>query len=160
MRGFTLIETVVVVAILAILAFFSVENIINFQKSSLLDASANEFASTLKLAAGKSRAGEIPEGKSVEDFEEDGFPEYGVLVQSSGYSLFADYTLFGEVEKTRDIFEAFSLGLIHTVEPETEISFSRITGETNSTAFTLRQVQGGQIRRIIVSNEGFVSIEK
>lgn len=154
-KGFTLIETVVVVAILAILAFFGVENIIEFQKNSLLEATASELASTLRQARTKSLAGELLPSETPEDFEANGLPKYGVNIMGQTYTLFREYQRLGDSSLTRQDLEAFAIGDQLMLSPSGgEAVFARVTGESSPVSFTLQRKDGRGSREIGIGDKG------
>lgn len=153
-KGFTLIETVVVFGILAILSLFGVESIIEFQKNALLEGTADEFASTLREARTKSLAGELRLGEKAEDFTVDGLPKYGVRVAGPNYFLFREYQLLGGPPARADL-ETFTIedNLLLTPSPG-EIIFDRVTGHSNPITFTLQRKDGGGRREIEAGDKG------
>lgn len=154
-KGFTLIETVVVVAILAILAFFGVENIIEFQKNSLLEATASELASTLRQARTKSLAGELLDDEISSDFTQDGLPKYGVKIAGQTYILFREYQPSGDPSPIRQDLETFAIGDQLLLSPSGgEAVFARVTGENNPTSFTLQRKDGRGSREIGIGDKG------
>lgn len=154
--GVTLIETVVVVGILSILAVFSVENIVQFQKDSLAEANANEFVSTLRLARNKSMSGEIPSGSTFEDFEEEGLAEYGVGISANSYFLFRDYQLLGEANVTRETIDTFSLSEDFSLSPTGEVNFERINGISGPFTFIL-SYKSVEKKDVFVNSEGNIN---
>lgn len=162
-KGFTLIETVVVVAIISILAFFGVENIIEFQKNSLLEGTANELASTLRQARTKSLAGELLEGDILSCFTQDGLPKYGVRIAGQTYILFREYqhlcnplcdsSCYPSLN-SQDL-ETFAIGdQLLLSSSGGDAVFARVTGESNPVSFDLQRKDGRGSRRIIVGDKG------
>lgn len=154
-KGFSLIETIVVFAILSVLALVGVESIIEFQKNALLEGTANEFASTLRSARTKSIAGQLLEGENPEDFEEQGLPKYGVRVEDETYFLFREYQLVGEPSLRRDNLEAFIVINSLSLSPSGgEALFNRVTGISSPITFTLQRSDGRGVREIEASDKG------
>ena len=159
-KGFTLIETIVVVAIISILAFFGVENIIEFQKNSLLEATANELASTLRQARTKSLAGELLSGETPADFETDGLPKYGVKIAGQTYILFREYQSKGDPSPIRQDLETLDIGdQLLLSSSGGDAFFARVTGESNPVSFTLKRKDNHGSREIGISDKG-VTIAK
>lgn len=172
--GFTLIESVVVIAILGIMALVGSESILEFQKNALLDSTANEIASTLRSARTKSLAGQLCESGetlkdkdcndkkcdelTAEDFKSDYLPKYGVDLTTSSYSLFRQCWLSCDTEETIKTIENFTLPANFSLDPVGQIIFSRVNGETTPIILTLTGTNGKE-RKIEINNQG-VSVEK
>jgi len=154
-KGFTLIETIVVFAILSTLALVGIESIVEFQKNALLDGAANEFASTLRSARTKSLAGEILETETDGDFADDGLPKYGVKIEDDQtYILFreyVDYTGASGYDEPERLTIDDNLSLANVGD---RVVFERVTGEGGPIVFTLQRTDGKGTREIEVSNKG------
>lgn len=154
-KGFTLLETIIVVAVLATIALAGMETITEFQKNALLEATANEFASALRTARSKSLAGELPEGNHPDEFAEGGLPQYGVEVNTNQYFLFRDYQLEGEGPNHEALEnENYSISDRLALTPSGMVTFNRVTGLTNPTIFTLSRLDGRGTREIEVDQKG------
>ncbi|MDP3998943.1 MAG: prepilin-type N-terminal cleavage/methylation domain-containing protein [bacterium] len=159
-KGFTLIEAVVVIAILAILALFGVGSIIEFQKNSLHLAEAEEFASILRDARTRSLTGQLLPGEQASTFEPDGLPEYGVKVAGTNYILFRQFQLWGAPAPASGDLETYAISdkLLLTPSPS-EVIFDRVTGESSFVTFTLTRKDSGGIIEVEADAKG-VSLKK
>ncbi len=154
-KGFTLIETVVVVAIISILAFFGVENIIEFQKNSLLEGTASELTSTIRQARTKSLAGELLDGEVPSNFTQDGLPKYGVKIAGQSYILFREYQTLSDPSPIRQDLETFAIGDQLIFNPSSwEAIFARVNGESSPPVLTLKRKDNRGTREISVGDKG------
>lgn len=155
-NGFTLVEILIVFAILTILSLVGIESIVEFQKNALLGGTAAEFASSLREARTKSLAGELGVGEKPEDFTE--LPEYGVRVESDSYFLFREYQLKTDLSPKRSDLESFSVDVRLSLTPQpAEVVFSRITGVgTPFVIFVLERKDGGGKREIQAGDKGVI----
>lgn len=167
-KGFTLIETVVVVAILAILAFFGVENIIEFQKNALLSSTAQEFTSALRRAQSMSITGEIPDDpknpdnlkiKLPSDFDTNtnGLPRFWINLSPASYTIGYDYRLAGQTEDASYPLETFPIDPKLSISPTGKLTFTRLTGLTGSTTqFIVSSDVKHQIK-VVVDDKGVIT---
>lgn len=91
MKSFTLIEMILVVAVLAIIFGFSVPFLINFIERQDLDSATEELVSILKLAQNKSITAEKDSSWGI-DFSEEGkyflfFAQQGLVTPAGEYLL-------------------------------------------------------------------------
>lgn len=156
-KGFTLIETVVVMGILAIISLVGVESIVEFQKNSVLDGSANEFASSLRAARTKSLSGELLLGEKPEDFASDGLPKYGVRISGVTYSLFREYRLISDVGPVTQVLETQTVDNQLSVKPDGAfVLFKRVDGSHPPISFTVERKDGRGSRTIDAGSKGIV----
>jgi Tfp pilus assembly protein FimT len=161
MRGFTLLEIVIIMAIFSVLTVAGVTSITKFQKQARLDSTTNELVNNLRLANTKSVTGELLETEVPSNFEETGLPQYGVLIDdATHYSLIRQYQLVGqsittETLNTIDITDEFSLSPVGT-----SIIFIRPSGITSSTTITLQQINSPDTTDIVVQSNGSISVNQ
>lgn len=156
MKGFTLIESVVVVAILSSLALVGINTIAEFQRNAVLSSATQELGSTLRLAKANSSAGLV---KTGEVYEDTGYPFYSVALVGNSYALTRTFTLSGGSPTTESI-ESHTLDPAITVIPASvTITFTRITGEPSSTAtITLTRTGTTTSRTVTVNAGGLISL--
>ena len=159
MKGFTLIELMVTVAIIGALSLFGSIKFNQFRDDAIINAAAEELASQIKSARNMSMVGEIKEGEGSYDFEVDGLPVYGVGVAGNSHFLFRDYTKAGESDKTRENLETAVLETSFNISGDSEIVFSRIKGEAPPITFFIEK-NGVSQKKVTVDGQGVVSIEK
>ena len=164
MKGFTLIESVVVIAILAILALVSVNNIVEFQRNAILTSAAQELVSTIRVARQNSMSGLVKPG---ETYDTSGYPYYGVYIYYNTtdkmyeYHLQRTYTLTAGSPTTESIEQ-----IDHKIDSSVSLSsapmtitFSRITGDPGSAqSLTLTRVGTSVSKTITVNTNGLVSL--
>jgi len=172
MKGFTLIETVVVVGIISIMALFGVESITSFQKTAALDSAANEFVSILKLAQNKSRTSELLAGELPEKFETDGtdgFPKYGVKISGSNYLLIREYQLDGATDPVQDELQTFPVDerieiLADECSADCFVLFSRLTSQIDESSttdsFTIQTQDEKEKRQAVITESGVINLGK
>jgi len=132
-NGFTFVETLLVVAIISALSVFGMIRISEFQKQATIDSAANELLTTLKVARSKSENGEIPEGKTLNDYESDGIPFYGVRSTGDGYEIFMIYKDLGASSETTGSVGSSFEGSDKITFSSFDVRFNRLTGETGGT---------------------------
>ncbi|MGD8744387.1 MAG: prepilin-type N-terminal cleavage/methylation domain-containing protein [Candidatus Woesebacteria bacterium] len=154
MKGFTLIELLVVVVIITIITLGGYENIVGFQKGVVLDQTTSEFVNTLRHARNKSISGEIEEGKTHANYDEDFLPRYGVGVDATQdkYYLFVNYQEAG-VESTV-IQEEYELSQPLEISPDTQVYFERITGNSAAASITITDIKSAETRTISITSAG------
>lgn len=162
-RGFTLIESVVVIAILGIMALAGTESILTFQKNALLDSTANEIASTLRTARTKSLAGEL-----LADYPNAAnylsLPIYGAEFQVNSYFPIVSYLLDGTPMPVPTPTPEPNLPSGLSLSPTGQILFERVTGKPTDGSLdppsvTLTRISDGDFRTIEISDQG-VSVKK
>ncbi|MEX2008214.1 MAG: prepilin-type N-terminal cleavage/methylation domain-containing protein [Candidatus Spechtbacterales bacterium] len=147
-RGFSLIELLVVVSIIAILASIAVGVYVAARPATRVDAEAQKIQSALRLAHSRTVASE-------------NFEQHGVHFDASN----GTYTLFaGEAFDSNDpdneemsLEGAVSLSNVQLVGGGTDIMFSRVTGITNQHGFIeLISQDSSQTRAVCVLANGTV----
>lgn len=154
--GFTLVETIVVVVIIAIMSVFGVENIVRFQKDATLDQAVEEIEVTLKNARNKSMTGEFIEGMDIDQFDEGGLPEFGVNITSTKVSTLMRYKLVSQ-DYTVDEVENFDIDP-RIIATNGETFFSRRVGSASGTTSYTFTLSGSGSRQIDIDNQGLIEI--
>jgi len=154
MRGFTLIESVVVIAILSIIALVSMNTIIEFQRNAILSSATQELGSTIRVAKANSTSGLVKTGESYTD---TGYPYYGVTLAGNTYQLTRTFTLISGSPSIETI-EPHTIDPSITVTPvSATVTFTRITGEPNAaTTFTLTRTGTTTSRTVTVTANGLI----
>lgn len=147
MKGFTLIESMVVIAILSILALVSINTITEFQRNSILVSATQELGSTLRVAQQNSISGKVKPG------ETDG--TYGMSLSGNSYQLIR-YTPGIDPE----ILEEHSVDPAISISPNPiTLTFTRITGVPDSAAsITLTRTGTATTRTISVQANGLIRL--
>ncbi len=159
-KGFTLIEVIVVIFIIAILSVIGSANVIRFQKDAILDSAANEFASVLQSAREKSQDGEAVEGQDISYYEPDYLPSWNVLVANNSYSLNRNYRKSGDSSDTTDLIENHNLTAGWTFSPTGSVSFRRITGDVSGLTAVIMTDARGIKRLITIDARGNIVIKE
>jgi prepilin-type N-terminal cleavage/methylation domain-containing protein len=157
-KGFTLIETLLVIAIISSLSAFGMMKIFAFQKDAKIDATTNEILSTLKFARNKSELGEIPYLMSLSDFLPDKLPSYGVRSTDSGYGVNIQYeTPTGVVNES--VGSDIAVPDDMSVNIPSGIFFERLTGKTSSSRIDILY-KGSISKCIIISSSGYFTVRE
>jgi prepilin-type N-terminal cleavage/methylation domain-containing protein len=149
--GFTLIELVIVIAIISVLIAIVIPNFFSFNKSSNLDNSVREFISVLKLAQNKTLSSE-------------NYDQYGVYLNTgispNQYIIFkgTDYasrdTSFDQLYSLPEIIEFYNVNL----SGGNQIIFDRLTGASNSGDISIRlKIDINQNKTVYISSSGTIS---
>ena len=148
MKGFTLIESVVVIAILSVIALASMNTITEFQRNAILSSATQELGSTLRVARQNSISGMVGPG------ETDSY--FGVSLNGNSYQL-VRYTT---VPSTTTPVENHTIDASLTVTPAgATVTFARITGIPNGAASMTLTRTGTTISKIIsVNANGLISL--
>jgi prepilin-type N-terminal cleavage/methylation domain-containing protein len=112
MRGFTLLELIIVIALIVPLAAMGIPVYTHFQIQSQLDSTTHEIVHTLRTAQQKARAGE--QNRS-----------WGVSFTASSYTEYADG------DSSFDVSTSLPSS-IH-LSGLSAVTFDRLTGETTNT---------------------------
>ncbi len=156
-KGFTFIETLLVIAIISSLSVFGMMKIFAFQKDAKIDSVANEVLSTLKFARSKSELGEIPYSMNLEEFLPDKYPSYGVRSAGAGYEVFVQYeTPSGAVNNT--IGQSVTLPDDMSINIPLGIVFERLSGRTSGADIDVFY-KGTPEKRIIVNSSGYFDVK-
>jgi prepilin-type N-terminal cleavage/methylation domain-containing protein len=153
--GFTLIEALVAVTIVALLARIIAINLINFQKDARLESFADQFASNLQSARNKSVSAEIPSGYVLSDFDANNLPYWVVEVTANKFSLYSKFKLSSGSDATGNSEDTAITGG-NTLTPTGLTTFERLTGKTSATCFTLGIANYSKVRNVFVDANGNV----
>lgn len=154
MRGFTLVELILTVAILGLLAAFSLPPIRSFQRSAELHDTAEELRSTLLLARERTLASEEASSYGVY-FDTGALPHAVVLFRGASYGERDEAA--DERRALPDSVEIYDIALV----PEgSETTFQRLTGKTSSSgAVSLRLISSPDRTVVLrISSDGNVQV--
>lgn len=149
--GFTLIELIIVISILAVLSTIVVVDFVSYKKNSDLDNSTQEFAGILRLAQSKTLSSE-------------NYKQYGVYINTAvvpnQYTLFTGYSY---------ALRTTSLDQIYFLQPSmefygislgggNEIVFDRLTGASDESGSVSIRVKAdtSKNKTVYVSSSGAV----
>lgn len=141
--GFTLVEALIVVALLGVIVAFAIPFYQSFQVSSQLDNTTHELVQTLRRAQMQAMASQ-------------GGTDYGIALASDRFTLFR-----GASYSTSDPFNelivipptlSISSGLGNT------ITFSVVRGAPSSTGSITVQTNNGKTRTITINPRGVIDV--
>lgn len=159
-KGFTLIEIIIVVALLASVSLVGTNTIIEFQRNAILSAAAQELASTLRTAQANSSAGQIQSGETASTFTIDGLPYFGLNVNGNSYQLIRKYTPAGAGSETTETLETHEIdsSVVPAPSPMT-VMFARTSGIPNTAVtFTLTRIHSTVSRTVTLHSNGLISL--
>lgn len=140
MRGFTLIEVLLSVAIIGILVGLSLPIYQSFQNRNDLDIAAQNVTDTLRRAETYSRA-------------VNGDSQWGVEIQSGAVTLFKG-TSFASRNTTYD--EAISMSTSISLTGLSEVLFTKVTGAPNTTGSVTLTSSNNDTRTVTINAKGMV----
>lgn len=140
-RGFSLIELLLSIAIIAILTGLSLPIYASFQNRNDLDLKTEGIASTLRRAQTYAR------GVKNDD-------QWGVRVQSTAITLFKG-SVFASRDTAYDEPVAIPTGM--TVSGLTEVLFSKLSGAPNTTGTITLTTSASDSKVITINAKGMVS---
>lgn len=147
-NGLTVIEFLVVIAILAILVTFSLVMVRSFQKEKILDTTTEEMVSTLRLAQSKTLASE-------------GASSFGVYFEADKFILFKGI-VFDSTSSDNEVHQLPSELTISEINllVGPAVVFERLTGFTANSGFIKIEVVGDNTknRTIFIDFSGTVSL--
>ena len=141
-EGFTLIEMILVVAIIALLAGFGVPIYYSFLAKNDLEVAAGTTTQLLRRAQLNSQA-------MVGD------SSWGVKVQNSGATLFKGTSYSAVRDTSGDEVFSFANNLI--VSDLTEILFTKFTGVVSTVGTTTLTLPSGELKNITINSQGVVN---
>jgi prepilin-type N-terminal cleavage/methylation domain-containing protein len=160
MRGFTLIELILTVSIIAFLSLIGITRFNQLRQDSVMNSTVDEFISQVRSARNMSMAGEVLEGETIDDFEEDGLPLYGVSVTTGSYELYRDYIAKGDTVETRQSIAATNLNSDMTISGSTEVEFERISGDTAGASFIFEKAGIAEKKQVDITSDGVIKKSK
>lgn len=161
MKGSSLLETVVVTAIIAILSLTSINSINNFRLNASLDNVSEELVSAIRLARNKSMNGELLPGEDESDFNPTGLPEYGMTFDTNGYQMVRNCLKSdGSNCATDPAIEIVNFNSEYNLSPAGNIYFQRITGVSPNIQITIMEKSGKYGRLINASDEFTISVSR
>jgi len=137
-RGFTLLEIIITLAILAILAVVTAGGLASYRESAALDQAADEILELLREARSKTLGSE-------------GGLEYGMHFEASQVILFKG-TAYAAAEVTVSLPPS-----VEMISPPADFYFERLTGETSAgsaVTISISSKRSAKTRHIQVSASG------
>ncbi|MFC1598315.1 Tfp pilus assembly protein FimT/FimU [Patescibacteria group bacterium] len=139
--GFTLLEMLLTIAMVALLAGLSVPVYQSFQVKNDIDVAVNITAQTMRRAQALSRA-------------MDGDTTWGIYVQSGTITMFQGAS-YGGRDATYD--EDFDIASIIAPSGLTEVVYDKLTGDPQSTGTLTLTSTASQTRTITINEKGTIS---
>lgn len=160
-RGYTLLELLIIIAVMSTISLGVYESIVHFQSQSQVEAAAAEFTTTVKTAQAKSRDGQLPQGAVETDYTPDGLPIYGVTLTASDYTLHQYHTLNSTVSENI-VLETHVFDSSITFSPGTySVIFSRMTGLPDNPQ-SIQITRGGITtpRVLTITGDGLIAYDQ
>lgn len=147
-RGFTLIEVLVVVAVLVVLSAIMATSLSAFRNSKVLDAAVEDTLTTISKARGDTLAGKNN-------------TQYGVHFQSDRIVLFVGNTYVANDanNKTTMLDSALEISTISLAGGGVDVIFDRLTGNTSQSGTVVIRVASSPVtaHTITISGTGVAS---
>lgn len=148
-RGFTLLELLIVVAVLALLAGIILSSFTEFRNSKVLDTAVEDVLTLLSQARGDTLA-------SKDDYQ------YGVHLEADRVVLYRGATYSGgdANNQTTMLDDALEITTITLVGGGSDILFDRLTGKTTQSGTFVIRVESdtAKTRTITVNGTGIASV--
>ncbi len=148
-KGFTFIETLIVIAVIALIITLTIVSYRYFEKRTELETTAQKITAILKSAQTKTLAS-----------EDDS--QYGVHFKSNQYILFKDdiYQEGTADNKTYQLSNQIEISQINLAQATSSIVFQRINGQTNDYGtITLTSLsQSGETKTINIQSSGQIEL--
>lgn len=167
-NGYTLVELLIAVSLVALLSVGVVDTYISFQRQAILDRATSEIVTALQVARTKSVNGQLKDGTTVADYYDGtgndpaSLPVYGVrFLTANTYAIVASYKNAGGTAITDQSVEPHiidsSLTLTTTPTlPMTE-KFARTTGDASPMTITLQR-KTFEGKTITISSNGTLRV--
>ena len=141
--GFTLLEMLFVVAILAVIISFSLPLSLDFYQNQQVDAVSGDIVSALRRAQAKAMA------------MENNFV-FGVYFSADNYTLFQgnSYAL-----RNSEQDQVFALSSVLSLSGLSEVVFSKLSGKPLAVGALTLTTSNGQTRDITINEAGLVNLE-
>jgi prepilin-type N-terminal cleavage/methylation domain-containing protein len=160
MKGFTLIEVIIVISLISALTLIGITKFSNLREDTMLTIAVDEFASNLRTARIKSMSGEIDKTKAVSDYEPHGLPVYGIETDGSEHKLFVEFISIGEETATRQYIDRILLDAEFAFSGSAEVGFKRISGQSPGAVFILENTVNSEKQQISIDSVGVITITK
>ncbi len=152
-KGFSLIELLIVIAVLMIILVLSIVAFYTLTKKTDLDTSRDNIISALNLVRNKTLASEEAAQYGVY-FDATAVPDRYVLFQGPSYTT--RNVSLDKIYNFPSVIEISSVSL----EGENEIVFNRLQGDTNNYgSITIRSLKDNEIRTIYIYSSGEISTQ-
>lgn len=146
-KGFTILELVISIAIIAIMSVAIGMELITYQRVSSLDAAAKDIVSELRSVQNKALSGE--------DGNSDGTGDaWGVRFSNSTYDTYAEFygSSFNSANVTGTTTLSSAVVFTNPASSATkDIVFTKITGTTTPSTIILQTQDGSQLKTITVA---------
>lgn len=160
MRGFSLIELILTISIIAFLSLIGMTKFNQLRQDSAINSAVDEFISEVRSSRNMSMSGEVLEGESIADFEEDGLPAYGVSVSANSYELYRDFIAKGDTLETREFLSTTNLDSDISISGSSEVEFERISGDTAGASFVFEKLGVAEKKQVDISSDGVIKKSK
>lgn len=153
-QGFTLIEVLVVMGLVAILASVSVVNLIKPQTTSSLDGVTATLVSDLKAQQNKAMSGGSVSSTTAQP--------HGIYIQPTSYTLFKG-SAYSAVDDDNFVISMGTDTNLSTTFSSTQIIFAQISGEVSSwvngsNTITVTNINGGGTKNISINVFGAITV--
>ncbi len=149
-KGFTLVELLVVMAILAIMAVGITPKVINFYNSYELDVSTQDLIQVIRLAQQRAMQSEAS-GTTTSPYS-----VHLVLGSGGSFTLYRgtvyDNTRDANYDEQHNLIRSLSLSYNNVATGTSDISFSKIEGTTTSTGTTVISWPDGNVSKSFSMN--------
>lgn len=154
MKGFSLLELMVVMGLIAILTALTVTNLIRPQTSASLDGVVNTLASDIKSQQLKAMVGDSLSATSAQ--------EHGLRIQPTNYTLFKGASYSGGDTDNFTLQQGSDITLSTTL-PSSVLIFTKAAGEVSgfvngSNTITVTNSVSGQAKVLTINRYGAVSV--
>lgn len=154
MKGFSLLEVLVVMGLIAILTGLTVTNLIRPQTTASIDGVVNTLAADIKSQQLKAMVGDSLSASSAQ--------EHGVRVQPTNYTLFKGASYAGGDTDNFTLQQGSDISL-STTFPSSVLIFTKAAGEVSgfvngSNTITVTNTVSGQVKTLTVNRYGAVTI--
>ena len=148
MKGFTVIEIIIVIVILAVLTAMALTSFSGFRQNQTLNSDTSKIVSVINEARSKTLSSQY-------------FSQYGARVESSKVILFKGATYSGGGISTTTISTALEISGISLAGGGSDVVFQKITGKTdNYGAITIRvKTNTSKTKTINISSTGITNVQ-